>query len=64
MSSKPFSEMTLDELRAEHEHWDKKIREATGWGAAVGAADEFRRDCAREIRRRGGETEHLGTVAL
>lgn len=44
---------TTEELRAEWHQWNDNIKNATGWGAAVGAADEFRRDCARELERRG-----------
>lgn len=49
---KPFREMTDDELQAEWQKWDDKISNATGWGAALSAADEFRTDAAREIQRR------------
>lgn len=49
---KPLTEMTMEELVAEHKMWDDKITGADSWGAAVGAAAEFRADCAREIRRR------------
>lgn len=50
---KNFRDMTDAELRAEHDHWDDKIRNATGWGGALAAADEFRRACRREAARRG-----------
>lgn len=53
MADKAFRDMTDAELRAEHDKWDSKIRNSTGWGAAVAAADEFRRECRREAARRG-----------
>lgn len=40
-------------LLAEWQHWEDKINSAKGWGASITAADEFRRDCRREIERRG-----------
>jgi hypothetical protein len=52
MSDKPFAEMTLDELREERARWDYKIAAATSWGAALTAANVFRRACDREIARR------------
>lgn len=53
MADKPFREMTDSELHAEFEYWDKQIREATAWGAALAAADSFRSSCARELEQRG-----------
>ena len=44
--------MTLEELHAEVLHWDSVIAGATGWGGSLAAADEFRRDAEREIRKR------------
>lgn len=32
--------------------WDYKVRKAKSWGAALSAADEFRRECQGEIDRR------------
>lgn len=43
--NKRFGEMTLEELRGERQYWDDAITKATGWGAAIKAADEFRRQC-------------------
>lgn len=48
----PIRELSDDVLVAEWRYWGGKIAGATRWGAAVGAADEFRRDCERELRRR------------
>jgi hypothetical protein len=42
-----------DGLAAEWHYWNDKIATATGWGAALAAADEFRASCQREINRRG-----------
>lgn len=41
------------ELYEEYHHWNWQIAQATSWGAALTAADEFRKDALREIRRRG-----------
>ena len=65
MVDKPLHEMTDAELRADFERWDKRIREATGWGAALAAADGLRKINIGEFRRRGlepPETEHRGTT--
>ena len=51
--SKSLSEMTIGELWAEYHHWNDKICASTGWGAALAAAAEFRRDTILELRRRG-----------
>lgn len=53
--NKDFADMTLDELRVEHRYWDDKISGARQWGAAVAAADSFRRGCERWIKRREAE---------
>jgi hypothetical protein len=44
--------MTDDELRAEADRWAAEVRNATGWGAAVSIADNFRRQCEQELNRR------------
>lgn len=31
-ASKPFADMTADELAAEWRHWDQEIANAEGWG--------------------------------
>lgn len=49
---KKIRDLSDDELLAEWHQWNDKIKNAPGWGAAVGAADEFRRTCAQELRRR------------
>lgn len=41
-----------DELLEEWWKWDQQVRKATSWGAALAAADEFRKECAQEIERR------------
>lgn len=51
-NGKSFKDMTLEELEAEHKYWDDKFVNATSWGGALTAADEFRRDCARHIKLR------------
>lgn len=52
MSSKPFSEMSLDELREEHAHWAKVCASATAWGAGYSQAIKWRNACWREIEAR------------
>lgn len=57
MADKPFSEMTIEELKEEHAKWDKFIAAATYWGASVSAADGFRRSCAQWIKLRAASAE-------
>lgn len=57
MAEKPIRELTDEELVAEHAKWVGKITSAISWGAGVAAADEFRKDCKREMVRRGIRTE-------
>jgi hypothetical protein len=49
----PIRELSDTQLLEEWDYWDNKIRDATSWGASLAAADEFRRACEGEIRRRG-----------
>lgn len=51
--SKLLREMSEAELREEWHRWDNKIASFNGWGIALTAAVEVRRDCARELLRRG-----------
>lgn len=51
----PWADQTLDQLRAERAYWQARIDEATGWGAAVGAAAGFRDQCDAWIVRRQRE---------
>lgn len=53
----PYQEQTLEQLRLEYEYWDRKVSEATGWGASLKAADDFRRACDVWIKRREAEQE-------
>lgn len=53
MADKPFRDMTDDELLAEYIKWDEKIKNATGWGAAVGVAGGWRDACGRILAERG-----------
>ena len=48
-----FNDMTDDELRAEFERWDKFVRDATCWGAALMQAAKWRDACERIMHRRG-----------
>ena len=40
-------------LVEEYSFWDDKIKNAKSWGAALTAADEFRKECEQELLRRG-----------
>lgn len=51
----PLHKQTLEQLIAERDYWQAKIEGATSWGAAVGAAAEFRDDCQLWIDRRQKE---------
>jgi protein tyrosine/serine phosphatase len=42
-------------LLIEWRYWDGKIKSKSNWDAAVAAANEFRTDAEREIKRRGME---------
>lgn len=48
-----ISQLSDEALIAEYRMWEKKIAEATSWGAALTAASEFRRACRSELKRRG-----------
>ena len=50
-------ELSDPELLQEWHYWDAKLRHAARWGASVGAANEFRKECQSEINRRNEETE-------
>lgn len=50
--SKPFRDMTDEELQVERKKWDDKVTNAKYWGAAVAAAHNFRTECDKEIERR------------
>jgi hypothetical protein len=50
--SKPFIELSDDELRAEFEIWDLKVQEATGWAAMMQAV-KWRDACERIMFERG-----------
>jgi hypothetical protein len=50
---KPTPQMTTEELIAEWHRWDDEIRNATGWGAALAAANEARRDVENKLAQRG-----------
>lgn len=51
--SKAIKDLTDDELKLEWIMWDDEIKSATHWGAALAAANEFKIECERELRRRG-----------
>lgn len=54
---------TLAELREERDYWRAKLDEATGWGAAVGAANGFLEACEAWIRKRERESAPVGRNA-
>ena len=53
MADKPFVEMTDAELRAEFARWDREVCEATGWGAALMQAAQWRDACECLLFQRG-----------
>lgn len=50
--NKPYSTMTLPELKEAYAHWDLKIRSLSSWGSAMAFADSQRSQIEREIERR------------
>lgn len=50
-----WSDQTIEQLEAERAHWQRKIDEATAWGAAVGAAAKFRDACDKWLARKKRE---------
>lgn len=46
---KTFSEMTLEELKAEYAKWDLKVRAASTWGSAMALAESQRSKVEAEI---------------
>jgi len=46
-------DLSDEQIIKEYYHWDDKVRNATAWGAALAAANEFRRDCLMQIQLRG-----------
>lgn len=55
LANQAFREMDDQTLIDEFKKWDSRIKGATSWGAAVGVADNFRRQCETLIRERGLE---------
>lgn len=45
-------EQTVEQLIAERDYWDAKVRDSECWGASVVAANGFRTACERELSRR------------
>lgn len=48
-----IAELSDNDLFVEWCRWNNQIAAAKSWGGALAAALQFRRDCAREARRRG-----------
>jgi hypothetical protein len=48
-----IKDLTDDELIDEYHVWNHKIISARHWGASLGAAEEFRYECFKELQRRG-----------
>lgn len=53
-------DLSDEALLHEWAQWDRKIRNASGWGAAIGAAIEFRSECTREIAKRNLRVSETG----
>ncbi len=60
IGSGPIEALSDADLLLEWDYWNKKIANATSWGAAIAAAQEFREICQREIdkRNRGRQDDH------
>ena len=50
--TQPYRNYPDDALLAEWRKWDAHVRDATSWGAALGAASEAREECSKELTRR------------
>jgi hypothetical protein len=61
---KQIKDLTDEELSAEHKKWEDYIKNATGWGAALSAADEFKKSCEIEMRIRREKRAVTFTGAL
>ncbi len=48
----PIRTLTDGRLLEEWGYWNLTLRNCNAWGAAVGAAFEFRKECESEIVRR------------
>ncbi|MDK1386330.1 hypothetical protein QN224_13020 [Sinorhizobium sp. 8-89] len=57
VSAKPFCDMSIDELEAEHTRLDAQIRRAPAWSAHLAAMDVFRSDCKHWLHRRRAEAQ-------
>lgn len=56
-SAKPYCDMTIDELEAEHRTLSAQIRRAPAWSAHLPAMTGFRSDCERWLARRRAELQ-------
>lgn len=54
-TNKPIRDLTDTELLSEWAYWNEKIKAATSWGAALAAADAFRKSCETQLNRRNIE---------
>ena len=50
--NRSWDKLEVPELIAERQYWNTKIESATGWGAALAAASDFRDACDAELLRR------------
>jgi len=48
----PWQSQTIEQLKAERDYWNSKIKSADEWWESVGEAIKFRDACTREIQRR------------
>jgi hypothetical protein len=55
---KSLFELSDGELVSEYNLWNNKVKDATAWGAALAAADKFRKECWLEMQHRGLEVDN------
>jgi len=51
----PWAEQTVEQLKAERDHWKQQIDAATGWGGGLGQSLNYHRACEQWIERRERE---------
>lgn len=55
----PWEHQTLEQLKAERDYWEQRVKDAAGFASAK-AADDFRKGCDGWIRQREAEMSASG----